>query len=61
MEINFYFADKRQHDIDNFSKAILDTLVAYGIIGDDNQVTKLHLEKYYQKDKPETIIEIKTI
>ncbi len=61
VEINFYFKDKRRHDIDNFSKAILDTLVHYGIIGDDNQITVLHLEKYYQKNDPLTVIEIAMI
>jgi len=61
VEINLYFADKRRHDIDNFNKAILDTLVLYEVIGDDNQITRLVVEKYYQKNKPETIIEIKSI
>ena len=61
VEINLYFGDKRRHDIDNFNKAILDTLVLYEVIGDDNQITRLVVEKYYQKGKPETIIEIKSI
>ena len=34
VEINLFFGDKRRHDIDNFNKAILDTLVDYGVIGD---------------------------
>jgi len=60
-EINLYFGDKRRHDIDNFNKAILDTCVEYGVITDDNQIIKLVVEKYYQKGKPCTIIEIKSI
>jgi crossover junction endodeoxyribonuclease RusA len=59
VEINLYFGDRRRHDIDNFNKAILDTLVEYEVIGDDNQITRLVVEKYYDKGKPYTIIEIK--
>ena len=61
IEINLYFGDKRRHDIDNFNKAILDTLVEYELIGDDNQIQRLVVEKYYQKGKPETLIQIKKL
>jgi len=61
VEINLYFGDKRRHDVDNFNKAIFDTLVYYDIIGDDDQIQRLVVEKYFKKGKPETIVEIKSM
>lgn len=61
VEINFYFPDKRKRDIDNCVKAVLDGLKYYSLIGDDSQIQTLHLEKYYRKNNPETVIEIKRL
>ena len=59
MEYNFYFPDLRKRDVMNYEKAMTDTLVYYGVIKDDSQIQKITLEKYYDKGKPYTIIEIK--
>jgi len=61
VEFNFYFPDKRKRDCSNYIKGLEDTLVHYGVIDDDSFIQILHVEKYYQKGKPETIIEIKSI
>ena len=59
VEYNFYFPDKRKRDIANLEKALTDSLVHYGVIQDDSMIQRLVLEKYYDKGKPYTIIEIK--
>ena len=60
VEINCYFPDKRKRDIANYEKCLIDTIVHYGLITDDSQIQRLVLEKYYDKGKPFTIIEIKS-
>ena len=51
LEVRMYFKTKGKHDIDNFSKLILDA--GNGILWeDDGQIQKLILEKYYDKENP---------
>lgn len=61
VEINLWFPDKRRRDIDNQLKPILDMLVYFNIIKDDSLIQKLHVEKYYKKGEPMTLIEIKKV
>jgi len=61
VEYNFYFPDKRRRDIENYTKALSDTLVHYGVIEDDSKIMRMVLEKHYQKNQPETWIEIKSV
>lgn len=61
VEINLWVPDKRRRDIDNQIKPILDMLVFFNIIKDDSLIQKLHVEKYYRKDNPETVIQIKSV
>ena len=58
VEFNFYFPDKRIRDSSNYIKALEDTLVHYGVIEDDSLITRHIIEKYYEKGKPATVIEI---
>tara|TARA_Y100000310_G_scaffold297299_1_gene330181 strand:- start:956 stop:1303 length:348 start_codon:yes stop_codon:yes gene_type:complete len=57
MSIKYHFGDKRRRDIDNYSKVILDCLEGVCYI-DDKQVSKLSLEKHYDKENPRTEVEI---
>ena len=59
VEVNFYFPTKRRADVDNFAKSLLDTLVKYRLMNDDSQIKRLTLEKFYDKGKPATVIQIK--
>lgn len=61
VEYNFYFPDKRRRDVANFEKCLTDTLVEYAVIGDDSCIQKMKLEKYYNKNKPLTVVEIKQL
>lgn len=60
VEINLWVPDKRRRDIDNQIKPILDMLVFFKVIQDDSLIQKLHVEKYYRKGDPETVIQIKS-
>ena len=44
-----YFDNKRKNDCDNFVKPILDNLEKCGVFTDDRYITKLTIEKKYQK------------
>lgn len=59
LEINLYFDTKHKRDVDNYIKTTLDMLVYYEVIRDDSDIQRLVVERYYQKGKPETVIEIK--
>ena len=50
MEIIYHFKDKRKHDIDNYSKHILDALSGL-IYVDDKQVTDLRLQKIQPSER----------
>lgn len=55
--IKLYFKDKRLHDIDNYNKILFDSLT--GIVWlDDNQITKMTVEKFINKERPSIEIEI---
>lgn len=57
VKIQFTFADKRKHDIDNYLKLCLDAL--NGVMWeDDNDIVQLHVYKLYRKDKPNITITI---
>lgn len=43
--------DGRKHDLDNLLKALFDGLVKSDVIVDDNNITKLHVEKEYSDSK----------
>lgn len=58
VHIQFYRKDKRRVDLDNMSKAILDALNNV-MWDDDKQVTKLTLEKFYDKENPRAYIRVK--
>lgn len=44
-EITFHFPDKRIRDIDNYLKAVLDSLVKCGLCVDDVQFDELHIKR----------------
>ena len=59
VEYNFTFPDLRIRDVGNYEKCLSDFLVEVGIIVDDSQIKRMVLEKYYEKGKPYTVIQIK--
>ena len=60
MNIKLFFPTKRRQDIDNYNKVLLDSL--QGIIyEDDNQIVDLRVKKFYEKNKPKTIIRIEEL
>lgn len=57
VQVDFYFKDKRKHDIDGPLKAILDSLT--GILWvDDSQIQSLLVNKYIDYGNPRTEIEV---
>ena len=44
-----YFDNKRKNDLDNFVKPLLDNMEKCGVFIDDRYITKLIVEKKYQK------------
>lgn len=57
LTIRLYFSTKRKHDIDNFNKLVLDAMNKIVYL-DDSQITKLVLEKHYDKHNGRVEIEI---
>lgn len=52
-----YFSRKGKHDIDNFSKLLLDALT--GVVWeDDSQIEELHIKKDFDRSNPRIEIEI---
>ena len=47
---DFYVADKRKHDLDNFIKCLQDTIVKCGYITDDNNIMKIVARKIPAKE-----------
>lgn len=45
LEIVFWTADRRKWDIDNRVKALQDCLAMAGVIEDDRQIQRLHVER----------------
>ena len=48
-EVVCYFDNHRKNDCDNFVKPILDNLEKCGVFKDDRYITRLIIEKRYQK------------
>lgn len=60
VKIVYYFGDRRRRDVSNYNKAPLDALSEI-VYRDDSQITRLVLEKKYDKENPRTEIFIKEI
>lgn len=57
--IRLYFGDKRNRDIDNYNKILLDSLT--GIVWeDDKQIQKMTIEKFIDLDNPRIEIEVES-
>lgn len=50
-QIRIFHGDKRKRDVDNYNKLILDALSGI-IYYDDKQITKISIEKLYDKEHP---------
>ena len=57
MHITLFHGDKRNRDIDNFSKIIFDCLTGI-VYEDDSQVNQLSIVKSYDKGNPRVELEI---
>lgn len=51
VNVILYFGTKRTHDIDNYSKILLDSLTDI-VWEDDKQITELNIVKEYDKERP---------
>jgi crossover junction endodeoxyribonuclease RusA len=51
IKAEYYFKDKRKHDIDNFTKLWVDSLIGI-VYQDDSQIKKLTIEKHYCPGDP---------
>lgn len=61
VKLHYIFPDRRRHDVDNYSgKFLLDALVEYGIIKDDNYMIlkELELSGEYIKGVKQTVITV---
>lgn len=57
VKIELFFANKRNHDIDNYNKILLDSLT--GIVWeDDGQIQSMTVSKWLDKDNPRIEITI---
>ena len=45
VDIHLHYPDRREYDIDNRPKAVLDSLEEAGVFENDNQVDILHVER----------------
>lgn len=55
-----FFPDRRRRDVDNAAKCILDGLTRCGAIEDDSLIMDFHGHKRYDRDKPRTVIVVKS-
>jgi len=53
VSVDYYFGDRRKHDVDNYSKILLDSLNELAYI-DDEQIRKLILTKNHDRATPRT-------
>lgn len=60
MELSLFFKDNRAHDIDNFSKIVLDAATGF-IWNDDKQIMKLTITKALDKEFPRAEVVVHTI
>ena len=59
-DIHLTFPTKRKHDVDNYSKVLLDSMNKL-VYEDDNQISELHIKRHYKKGEPSTIIKVMEI
>jgi len=57
LHIDLFYGDKRKRDIDAPLKILLDAMSEI-VYEDDSQVTKLTVQKFYDKENPRTEIEV---
>ena len=50
LEVDYYFADRRKRDLDNYLKPTIDCLVECGFMQDDSQITQIIANKCKGKD-----------
>lgn len=55
--VTYYHGDKRNRDIDNYNKLVLDSLSGI-VYEDDKQIKQLFVEKQYDKLNPRVEIEL---
>ena len=60
VKVDLYFKDKRSRDIDNYNKAILDSLNGT-ILVDDSQIVELNVKKFIGTGKDEIKIQIEKV
>ena len=60
VELFIYLDNKRKNDVDNFIKPILDFMSDI-VYTDDRLITKLYVEKYYDKENPRVLIKCQVI
>lgn len=60
VELDFYFNNRRNNDIDNYSHPILDFMSKI-VYEDDRQIIDLHVKKFYSKDNPRIVIRVDKI
>jgi crossover junction endodeoxyribonuclease RusA len=60
MTAHLYHGTKRERDIDNFSKLLLDALTGI-VYEDDSQIVSLTITKAYDKENPRVDVEIHTV
>lgn len=56
-----YPPDKRKRDIDNLAKPVLDSLQKGGLIADDNQISRLVIERCAMIPQGQTIVRIEEL
>lgn len=57
IEIKLFFGDKRKRDVDNYNKLVLDAMTGI-VYGDDKQITKITIEKLFDKKNPRVEVNI---
>ena len=58
VSIEFFLKDRHRKDLDNLSKAILDS-IKHVLFDDDSQVVKLTLSKSVDREVPRVVIDVK--
>lgn len=59
VNVKYYWKDKKKRDLDNFLKALLDTMTEAGIYEDDSLIIRIIAEKYIKpKEAPCVMVEV---